>query len=271
MFYRQLLEPGLPDLEQVRRLCLDQGAPESAERAGRIGGQRNKGVRRLLYSWAAVCCLLLLTVSALLWRPVPQELAAGSQAGGEREESSSSSQPADSCWVRAQFYTLSGLPVEERCYFALLWEDFVPLSPEELADYFQLPFQPEGVAGFEFCQQEDSPYGIFRRSQGENAGRVYHDCNSLEYRSLEGAGRLWVAFTRENPALFHLTQPLPEEKEDSLLCSQQLGELPVQLYRYEGETEYCYAAFQIGETAYWVTSEGMNRERFLAALIALLG
>ena len=80
MFYRQLLEPGLPDLEQVRRLCLDQGAPESAERAGRIGGQRNKGVRRLLYSWAAVCCLLLLTVSALLWRPVPQELAAGSQA-----------------------------------------------------------------------------------------------------------------------------------------------------------------------------------------------
>lgn len=64
---------------------------------------------------------------------------------------------AQAAWESLTFYSLSQTPSWEYNYIALLWEDFVPMSLEELKEYFQLPFQPQVLDGYSL--QEDPGCG----------------------------------------------------------------------------------------------------------------
>ena len=272
-FYREVLESTLPDREAVRRLCL-----ETSEIP--VAGHRRKGGHFPVVRWAAGCLLaLVLAAGGAAWKSGRWEPSAGSPALTDSSETAGASGTdegetadgsAQAAWESLTFYSLSQTPSWEYNYIALLWEDFVPMSLEELKEYFQLPFQPQVLDGYSLQEDPEDPYGLFRRSSGENAGKVYHDFNCLEYREAGGEGVLWLSFNRVFPELFRLSEPSEGETTASVLHSARFGELPVTLYRWEEAASY-YAQFRIGETAYWVQSEKMSQESFLAALEMLVG
>lgn len=70
----------------------------------------------------------------------------------------------------------------DRAYICLLWEDFVPMTPSEMNDYYGtnvFPSVPEDLKSWAELENEHENYGIYRRNGG--MGEVYHDGIVLNY------------------------------------------------------------------------------------------
>ena len=70
----------------------------------------------------------------------------------------------------------------DRMYICLLCEDFIPMTPSEMNDYYGtnvFPTVPEDLVSWNELENENESYGIYRRDGG--TGEVYHDGIVLNY------------------------------------------------------------------------------------------
>lgn len=172
---------------------------------------------------------------------------------------------ASSAVSTAAFNTLDAPPQALGALFALMWEDYVPLSYPDMLDYFGLALPsvlalPDGVP-LELVEAGD--YGLYRRESGQ----VYYDGNCVCFSSPDGERQLQVGLGK---AWFCSSlSPLPQEKQ---LEFTQINGRALALFRYldeQGQACY-YTEFMQGEVACCVTGIGLSEQEFLRCLEQLV-
>ena len=140
---------------------------------------------------------------------------------------------------------------------ALMWDDFVEMTPEELTAYYGMDVMPEMPADLK--EWEDQRCGIFRRSGG--IGEVYWDGNVLNF-SDEGFGRcvnleVWKARSFISCVAFF---DLIEERS-------VINGVEVALAVSEGG--YYHAEFTRGGVGFRLIAEGLSREEVVDVIRSL--
>ena len=149
------------------------------DRAERMERQRKK--RRAAYRAAAAwgcCACLMLALGVGVWpggMPGKPELP-GPESGV--------SDPAEDKIVVGTVDAADAAGARLKMDIALMWDDFVEMTPEELAAYYGMDVMPQVPA--DVTAWEDQIFGVFRRSGG--TGEVYMDGNVLNF-SDESFGR----------------------------------------------------------------------------------
>ncbi|MGI5897509.1 MAG: hypothetical protein ACOX6U_11305 [Oscillospiraceae bacterium] len=233
----------MPDFEAVRSACLN-GSPATL--------RKNRGKSWL--SAAACTAVLALAAAAVFpWNNSPgiSELAGSAQGGVE--SSASTVEPDD---IRINPI---GPRLVPRADIGLNWEDFVPMSNQQLYDYFGInifPTPPEGCTEWG-SETED---GIFRRDGG--SGEVYYDTIILNYSNEDYTKGLHLEAAKgrlpPTDVLFS------GESQPSVINGQEV---------YIGLTEdgaFYYAEFFYQGVGFRVNAEGLAQEEFVAVLKSVL-
>lgn len=170
--------------------------------------------------------------------------------------------------VELDWNVLAEAPTQETAaMFGLLWDDFVPMTREELLDYYgvSLPVEalfpdlsavgPEEGDGF--------GRGIYRRESGE----PYFDTNTFSFESADGV--LGVNITLDKA--FHLPVTPWELPGDELRFTNING-WELALFRYlDGEgNQYFRTEFRQNGVNYRVTGKNMCEQAYAVVLETLL-
>lgn len=178
------------------------------------------------------------------------------------------SEPLTRPAVEMHFNELAEAPVQNNVsLFALMMEDFVPMTREELLNYYgvTLPVEelfphlsavgPEVGDGF--------GRGIYRRDDGE----PYFDCNTFSFASADGV--LGVSISLDKA--FHLPASIWELPGNELHFTVVNG-WELALFRYPDEegNKYFYTEFCQNGVNYRVTGKGMCEQEYAVVLESLL-
>lgn len=238
MTERELLKKAadrnLPDFEQVRAVCLTE--PSSKEK---------RPAARFRFFIPAACAA---AVCALLLLPQMNQEPIVSNEG-----ESAPNQSAVEAKEQIYFHEISSVP-EVKHSIALLWDDFIVFSKEELCSYYGMDaFAVQAPVDLKL---KESLYGVFRRNKG--TGALYCDSNSLCYQNADGNRQLALHLSKEAALPADIIIDYGEEKS-------VIGGISVLLGARQdagGGTEY-YAAFSNGDTNVALLSSGLSQEEFL--------
>lgn len=151
--------------------------------------------------------------------------------------------------------------------FALMWEDFVPMTREELLDYFGVTLPIEEVMPALNALPMDEEAGFGRGIYRSESRNVYFDTTTFAFESADGALGVYVTLDRA----FHMpTGPweLPGDKlEFTAINGWELA-----LFRYpDGEGNIChYVEFSQNGVNYRVCGKNICEGEFAAVLCSLL-
>lgn len=170
--------------------------------------------------------------------------------------------------VPMHFNELSGAPEQSTAaLFALMWEDFEPMTREELLEYFGVSLPVEEVmpifsaAGPE--EGDNLGRGIYR---SESRG-VYFDANTFSFETADGVVGVYVTLGKA----FHPPASLWELPGDSLNFTVINGwELALFCYPDEEGNQYFYTEFLQDGVGYQVCGKNMCEQEYAAVLGALL-
>lgn len=168
--------------------------------------------------------------------------------------------------VELRFNELIEEPLTVYSTFPLMVEDFVPMTRQELLDYYgvTLPveelfpllsnLEPEGTG---------SDWGIYRRE----GGNIYWDGNIFSFTSADGVLAVDIALDKE----FHLPSSPWELPGDALRFTVVNGwELALFRYPDEAGNQIFYTEFRQNGVNYRVTGKNLAEGEFAALLEALL-
>lgn len=168
--------------------------------------------------------------------------------------------------VELRFNELAGEPQNVYSMFPLMAEDFVPMTRQELLDYYgvSLPveelfpllsnLEPEGTG---------SGRGIYRREDWN----IYWDGNTFSFTSADGVQAVYIALDKA----FHLPSSPWELPGESLTFTDINGwELALFLYPDEAGGQCFYTEFRQNGVNYRVTGKNLAEGEFAALLEALL-
>lgn len=150
----------------------------------------------------------------------------------------------------------------ERMYIALMWDDFVPMSDEELIDYFGIDIFPEVPQdlGEEWSVAEGIPFGIFRRDSG--TGEVYHDQQVLNWSNADFSRTVNIEL-RKGGMPFQCFGVMTEENETSVI-----GGLEVFIGRDDGGL--WLVEFMYQNVGFRMIAEGLTQEELVAVIESLI-
>lgn len=149
--------------------------------------------------------------------------------------------------------------------FALMWEDFVPMTREELLDYYgvTLPVEEPFPNLFALGPGEENSWGIYRRTDGT----PYFDTNVFSFGFADGTPVVYVGLDKA----FHLPASSWELPGDELRFTRINGwELALFHWVDEDGSGCRYTEFQQRGVNYRVTGKGMGEQEFAVLLEALL-
>lgn len=168
--------------------------------------------------------------------------------------------------VELRFNELIEEPLTVYSTFPLMVEDFVPMTRQELLDYYgvTLPveelfpllsnLEPEGTG---------SDWGIYRREGGD----IYWDGNIFSFTSADGVQTVDIGLDKE----FHLPSSPWELPGDALRFTVVNGwELALFRYPDEAGNQIFYTEFRQNGVNYRVTGKNLAEGEFAALLQALL-
>ena len=133
--------------------------------------ERKRGACRKAASWACCLCLTIL-LGAGIWQ---SGILSGPEMPGPGDGDVTDSVSVDKIVVCPM--DAAGAGLKQDMDIGLFWEDFVEMTPAELADHYGVDVMPEVPADLKAW--EDQQYGVFRREGG--AGELYWDGNVLNY------------------------------------------------------------------------------------------
>ena len=219
------------------------------DRAERMERQRKK--RRAAYRTAAgwgCCACLVLALGVGVWpggMPGKPELP-GPESGV--------SDPAEDKIVVC---SLEDNTARSKMDIALMMDDFVEMTPEELTAYYGMDVVPEIPADLKAW--EDQIFGIFRRSGG--TGEVYWDGNVLNF----------------SDASFARSVNLEVWKERGFICCYAFFDLieeysvinGVEVALAVSEGGYYHAEFTCNGVGFRLIAEGLSREEVVDVVRSL--
>lgn len=144
---------------------------------------------------------------------------------------------------------------------ALMWEDYSPMTYEELLDYFQTDL-PVTQALPQLTRKEGT-YGVY---QGEERG-AYYDGNAVVFESGDGTQRLQVVLSK----VFKHTSDVFQLTGDQLAFTPVKNrDLAVFHYTDEAGQSCYYAEFIQHDVAFQVEGKNLSEEEYAKVLEALV-
>lgn len=175
----------------------NQMADDVLRRIGEYESARKKKRARIGKMAAGFCCCALVAVlgvtaysSGLAQPDVPPETLEDALYPGipdlivDRETTGAQTSPGTESTVSTDTVVVNPLedgPSSDKMNICLLWDDFVEMNEQELADYYGVDIFPEVPS--DLVAWEGGSYGIFRRDGG--TGEVYWDSTVLNYSNEE--------------------------------------------------------------------------------------
>lgn len=144
---------------------------------------------------------------------------------------------------------------------ALMWEDYAPMTYEELLDYFQTDL-PVTQALPQLTRKEGT-YGVY---QSEERG-AYYDGNAVVFESGDGTQRLQVVLSK----VFKHTSDVFQLTGDQLASTPVKNrDLAVFHYTDEAGQSCYYAEFIQHDVAFQVEGENLSEEEYAMVLETLV-
>lgn len=151
--------------------------------------------------------------------------------------------------------------------FALLGEDFVPMTREELLDYFGVSLPVEEVMPDYSAVGPEEGDGFGRGVYRSESRGTYFDTNTFAFESAGGVRGVYVTLDKA----FHMPAASWELSGDCLdftfICGRELA---LFLYPNEEGNQYFYTEFLQNGVGYQVRGKNMCEHEFAAVLDALL-
>lgn len=145
-------------------------------------------------------------------------------------------------------------------YFALMWDDFIPMTEDELRDYFGTEFVPEVPEDLASLRRETA-LGIYRRDGG--TGEIYHDEQRLEWVTEDYSRGLSVTVRKDRLPYQFFALLNQEEMEVSEIRGVEVS---------IGQTEYgtWLAEFLYKDAGFRICADGLTQEELVAVIESLL-
>lgn len=170
--------------------------------------------------------------------------------------------------IQMNFNQMDGeLERDAAAMFALLGEDFVPMTREELLDYYGVTLPVEEILpSLSAVGPEEGDgfgRGIYRRENGD----TYFDTNTFSFESGDGVLGVYVTLDKA----FHMPAASWELPGDGLKFTAING-WELALFRYPDEegNQYFYTEFLQNGVGYRVCGKNRCEQEFAAVLEALL-
>jgi hypothetical protein len=152
--------------------------------------------------------------------------------------------------------------------FALMWDDFIPMTYDEVMEYFAATIPVSDVLPDLKLQpkSQDNPYGIY--SSDENGRGHYYDANQFLFLNENGSQSFSVTLEK---VFFLFGYQMELENPDSLALSNINGR-KLAVFHYVGVDEHdCYhVEFVQNGIAYCVQSSNLSQDNFIKGLTALV-
>ena len=220
---------------------------------------------------AAAACFLLVTAAAVYWpqsRDVPPPVSAGASTAddGGAQPDRGACAPADlPAPVEPVFNELAGgLYTAPGGIYALLAEDYVPMTREEALDHFGAKLPVEEAAP-ELRRESGGEYGIYQSAERG----CYYDVNAFRFSSATGEKSLTVSL---RTTLIMAPSPSEVRSGPEALEPTQVNGWDLILFELSGgDGAPCYyTEFFQGGAAWYVTGQGLTGDEFVRVLSALL-
>ena len=220
------------------------------DRAERMERQRKK--RRAAYRAAAAwgcCACLMLALSMSLW---PSRTPGGPGLQGPEI---GISKPAEDKIVVC---SLEDNTARSKMDIALMMDDFVEMTPEELTAYYGMDVVPEIPADLKAW--EDQIFGIFRRGGG--MGEVYWDGNVLNFSDASFARSVNLEVWKDRGSITTCYAFFAFIEDYSVINGVEVA-LAV------SEGGYYHAEFSRGGVGFRLIAEGLSREEVVDVVRSL--
>ena len=146
-------------------------------------------------------------------------------------------------------------------YIALMRDDFVPMTEDELRDYYGTEFVPEVPEDLESLRRE-SALGIYRRDGG--TGEIYHDEQRLEWVTEDYSRGISVTVRKDRLPYQFFALLTQEEMETSEICGVE-----VSIGRTAEGT--WLAEFLYKDVGFRICADGLTQEELVAVVASLVG
>lgn len=147
----------------------------------------------------------------------------------------------------------------ERMYFALMRDDFIPMTEAELTDYYGTNFLPEVPEDLVDLRRE-SALGIYRRDGG--TGEVYHDEQRLTWTN-EDSSRGFNITVNKGGMPYQFFAIGTDENETSVISGEEvfIGRRDDGMYLVE---------FMYRDVGFRMIAEGLTQEELVAVITSLI-
>ena len=141
---------------------------------------------------------------------------------------------------------------------ALMWDDFIEMTRQELVDYYGVDYFPEVPADLTMIENDNA--GIFRRYGG--TGEVYWDQNGLLFTNGDFSRRVGINVNKGS-RVYQQFLYFEGTEEKSVINNMEL---------LIGLTEdgYYYAEFMLDDVGFLVSAYGVTEEEFIAVIASVL-
>lgn len=201
--------------------------------------------------WAAAACVVLMLCAVPLLRqfyeaPHPTELTPPQEEMTE---------PAPAVTANE----LAEAPVRHSGLFALMGEDFVPMTDREFLEYYGVSLPIEET--LKQLRLQEQPDGIYRSENRD----VYFDAHTFLYENGDGTEKLFITLSKA----FQMASSVVTQE---LLKTTEVNGRQLTVFQYQDETgAVCYhVEFAQKDVAYYVGSSGLGPEAFYRALSAIV-
>lgn len=206
------------------------------------------------------CCVLLLVCVAVVmpYLKKAETIVLSSNNNGLENN-------GDDLSASLQINELTEVPQLTTQLFALLYDDFVPMTEDELLDYYDVTFSFETL----FPQLQEvitvnKARGIYKRENGD----VYFDNNQFSFLSADNTQEITVVLAKEHLPWFDINTAY-----DYPLLKTFYKDIEMTICHYtdarNGDDMY-YAEFIYQENGYLVYTRNMTKLDFIKAVDSLL-
>ena len=159
-------------------------------------------------------------------------------------------------------------PTSGSMMFALMWDDFIPMTYDEVMEYFAATIPISDVFPDLKLQPrlQDNPYGIY--SSDKNGRGHYYDANQFLFVNENGSQSFSVTLEK---VFFFFGYQMELENPNSLTFSNINGR-KLAVFHYVGSDEHdCYhVEFVQNGIAYCVQSSNLSQDGFIKGLTELV-
>ena len=229
-------------------------------RDGYLAAQKKK--RQVFGMVASLCCLCLLVLMCFAM--------GGLQSGQPEQTGGTVLQQGGSVPVDATYDAVPEDPAANNTIvvnniagtpqlmdIALMWDDFVAMTREELTAYYGVDYVPEVPADL---QAWEAHSGIYKRNGG--TGEVYCDRNILQY-SNKDFSRLIALNVAKGRVPLHFGAPVQMEMERSVIHNHEVT-------IFQTEDGSYFAELLHGDAGFVIFADGLTQEELVGVLASLI-